>query len=143
MYITTIKYICISKREAFFEIFETPLNLIKMENTIDRVWEYSKNNPFGFTINIETFRPVKFGYAAAYLETQNCFGKEGLRKVVSHAMRHEKIVGGWLNSENEMYYFDSIKIFRSLEKAIEFAKENKQIAIFDLTNMIEIITTGG
>ena len=44
-------------------------------------------------------------------------------------MTHDKKVGGWLNDENEKFYYDSIKIFTNL------AKENRQLAIFDLTNL--------
>ena len=43
--------------------------------------------------------------------------------------------------KNKLYYFDSIKVFKQLEPAIEFAKQNKQIAIFDLTNFIQIEIT--
>lgn len=41
---------------------------------------------------------------------------------------------------NRRYYFDSVNIFKNseIDKAIEFAKQNKQIAIFDLTNLKEI-----
>ncbi len=111
-----------------------------MENLIDRVWEYSLKNPEGFTLNIETFKPIRFGIVAAYLETQDSFGKEGLRRAVSHATENSKIVGGWLNYDNGLYYFDSSRIFRNseLRQAIEFAKQNKQLAIFDLTNLREI-----
>src|SRR5690554_1564329 len=106
-----------------------------MENLIDSVWEYAQNNPYGFTLNIETMRPVKFGLCVAYLETQKSFGRDGLRKAVKHALSHNKIVGGWLNDEDRFYYFDSIKLFTNsqLKQAIEFAKQNKQLAIFDLT----------
>lgn len=113
-----------------------------MENLFDRVWEYSKNNPYGFTLNIETFKEVKFGICVAYLETQDSFGKDGLKKVIEHALEHNKIIGGWLNDENEYYYFDSIQVFRRLDEAIRFAKQNKQLAIFDLTNLKEIRIKG-
>lgn len=111
-----------------------------MKKIIERVWEYSKNNPFGFTINIETMKPIEFGICVSYLETQNSFGKESLQKVITHSLKHQKIVGGWLNEENNQYYFDSVKMFKNseLQQAIEFAKENKQIAIFDITNLKEI-----
>lgn len=111
-----------------------------MKDLIDRVWEYSLKNPYGFTLNIETFEPIKFGICVAYFETQNCFDKKGLEQVIDHAIRHNKIVGGWLNDGNGFYYFDSIRIFRNseLELAIEFAKQNEQLAIFDLTNLKEI-----
>lgn len=112
----------------------------KMKQLIERVWEYSLKNSEGFTFNLETEKPVKFGIAVAYLETQNSFDKESLERVISHSLEHAKILGGWLNVENNRFYFDSIKIFKNseLDKAIEFAKKEKQIAIFDLTNLKEI-----
>ena len=111
-----------------------------MTELIDRVWEYSQNNPEGFTLNIETFKAVRFGIVVAYYETQDSFGKEALETVINHALKHHKVIGGWLNDENEMYYFDSVRIFKNAElnKAIEFAKQHKQLAIFDLTNLREI-----
>ena len=111
-----------------------------MEQVIERVWEYSLNNPEGFTINIETMEAVRFGIVVAYYETQNSFGKEALTNVINHAMNHDKVIGGWLNDENDLYYFDSVKIFKNSEfkEAIKFAKKHKQLAIFDLTNLKEI-----
>lgn len=111
-----------------------------MKQLIERVWEYSQNNPEGFTLNLETFRPVKFGISVAYLATQGSHNKESLENVINHSFENNKIIGGWLNNENEKFYFDSVKIFKNaeLEKAIEFAKQQKQIAIFDLTNLKEI-----
>lgn len=111
-----------------------------MEKLIDRVWEYSLINPNGFTLNIQTMKPVKFGISVAYKETQDSFGKESLTTVINHALEHDRTVGGWLDTENDRYYFDSVKIFKNAEidKAIEFAKENNQLAIFDLTNLREI-----
>lgn len=111
-----------------------------METLFDRVLEYSKNNPNGFTLNIENFKPVKFGVIVAFKETQNSFGESGLQNVIDHAVRTEKMVGGWLNVENGLYYFDSVKVFKNseLNEAIQFGIENEQIAIFDLTNLKEI-----
>lgn len=48
---------------------------------------------------------------------------------------HEKKVGGWLNEENEQFYFDSVRIFTNLEEAKRFGRENKQIAIFDIKKL--------
>lgn len=111
-----------------------------MENLIERVWEYSENNPDGFTLNLETGKTAKFGIAVSYEATQNSFGKESLRTVLDHSLKHQKFIGGWFNSEDGQYYFDSVRIFNNSEfnKAFQFAKENKQKAIFDLTNLKEI-----
>ena len=110
---------------------------------VDKVWEYSKKNPDGFTIEIQTFTPLTKGFAVSYKETQNSFEKDGLRRVISHALKHNNIVGGWLNSQNGYYYFDSVKLFEDaeLDEAIRFAKENEQIAIYDLTNQKEILVS--
>jgi len=96
-------------------------------------------NPYGFTFNIRTKKMVKYGIAVAYSDTQNCFGIKGLEKVIDHAQSHNGIVGGWLNTENLNYYFDSIKVFKDKNEAISFGRENKQIAIFDITNLEEIV----
>lgn len=111
-----------------------------MNKLIERVWEYSKNNPNGFTLNIETFKEVKFGIVVAYNDTQNGFGKQSLEHIINHSLKYDKLIGGWLNDENGLYYFDSVKVFknRELKEALEFAIENNQIAIFDLTNLKEI-----
>ena len=111
-----------------------------MKQLIDGVWDYSLINPNGFTLNIETMKPVKYGISVAYEETQDSFGKESLNKVINHALEHSKTVGGWYDTESNRYYFDSVKVFRNSEisKAIEFAKENNQLAVYDLTNITEI-----
>lgn len=111
-----------------------------MKQLIDRVWDHSLNNPDGFTLNIETMKPVKYGVSVAYLETQNSFGNESLNRVINHALEHGKTVGGWFDNESKQYYFDSVKVFKNseIDKAIEFAKENNQLAVFDLTNLKEI-----
>lgn len=87
-----------------------------MKHLIDRVWEYSKNNSQGFTLNIETFKPIKKGIAVAYLETQNSFGKDGLINALNQALNHDKILGGWLEVESKEHYFDCVRIFRKLIK---------------------------
>ena len=108
-----------------------------MVNVFNSVLDYSLKNPEGFTFNIETLKPVKFGISVAYLETQNAHGLVGFEKAYNHALEHEKIIGGWLNEENSLYHFDSVRIFpnHEMSNAIEFAKQNLQIAIFDLTNL--------
>ena len=111
-----------------------------MIQLIDGVWEYSLINPNGFTLNVETMKPVKYGISVAYKETQDSFGKESLNRVINHALEHSKTVGGWFDTDSNRYYFDSVKIFKNseIDKAIEFAKNHNQLAIYDLTNIKEI-----
>lgn len=106
-----------------------------MTSLLEAIEEIAKQNPDGFTVDLTTLKKVTKGISVAYLETQDSFGEEGLRRVLNHALMHEKKVGGWLNEENNQFYFDSIKIFTNLEEAKRFGRENKQIAIFDIGQM--------
>lgn len=107
-----------------------------IDEAVEFVLEYAENHPNGFTLDIQTYQPVTEGISVAYYETQNSFGKESLYNVVEHSLNYESIVGGWLNTEDSLYYFDSDKIFpdSSLQEAIEFAIENQQSALYDITN---------
>lgn len=106
-----------------------------MKNTKDAIKEIAQKNPDGFTVELTTLKKVTQGISVAYLETQNSFDDQGLEKVINHAEKHDKTVGGWLNEDNGKFYYDSIKIFNDRQKAIEFGNENQQIAIFDITNL--------
>jgi len=111
-----------------------------MINLKERVLDYSKKNPNGFTLNIETFKSVKYGFSVAFKETQNSFGVEDLEKVITHALENNKTIGGWLDEESGFFYFDSVKVFAETEfkEAVEFAKKNRQIAFYNLTDEEEI-----
>ncbi|NDV56936.1 hypothetical protein [Bacteroides sp. 519] len=109
-----------------------------MNNLIDAILEIAKQNPGGFTVKLPTLEWVTKGYVCAYIETQNCFDREGLEKVVKHALENSQIVGGWLDAENNLYYYDSSRVFDTENEAIEFGRQNKQLAIFDLNNFREI-----
>ena len=145
LYTTNVTYLTI----LFCTILLSLLSSCAKENNteetelVNRVWEYSKINPSGFTLDIKTFKAVNKGIAVSYKETQNSFGREGLVKTINHALKHDNIVGGWLNSENGYYYFDSTKIFEDskLDDAIKFAVQNEQTAIYDLTNQKEILVS--
>ena len=101
-----------------------------MKQLTEAIKEIARENPAGFTVDLTTLKKVTGGISVAYLETQNSFGDEGLKRVIKHALEHEKTVGGWMNNEN--YYFDSIRIFGDLEEALQFGRENEQLYIFDL-----------
>lgn len=106
-----------------------------MENLKGAIVEIARMNPDGFTVDLTTLKKVTKGISVAYLETQDSFDEEGLKRVLSHALAHDKKVGGWLNEENGKFYYDSIRIFTDLEKAKSFGRENNQIAIFNLTTL--------
>lgn len=104
---------------------------------IIEILKIAEVNKEGFTIEVPTLEHVTTGIVVAHKETQNSFDNDGLQKCLKHALSHDKVVGGWFNEENSKFYYDSCKVFKSDQraKAIEFGKENDQIAIFDLTNL--------
>ena len=102
---------------------------------VNEILRLAKAELDGFTVRLPGLERVKTGIISAYKETQDCFGRQGLEKAVEHAMQHDRVLGGWHNSENGKFYFDSCKIFEDENEAIRFGKENEQIAIFDLTNL--------
>ena len=106
-----------------------------MEQLFKAIFEIAMQNPDGFTVDLTTLKKVTKGISVAYLETQDSFGENGLKRVLNHAEMHEKKVGGWLNEENQEFYFDSVRVFTNLEEAKRFGRENKQIAIFDISHM--------
>lgn len=108
-----------------------------MDALLERVWEYSQNNPDGFTITLDML-PATSGYSVAVAETQNSFGKEGLKRVIDYALRHHTTIGGWYNSMDGRYYFDATIIVQDRDTAIRLGRANNQFAIFDFEKREEI-----
>ena len=110
----------------------------------DKVWAFSQAHPDGFTIDIRTMTEPTEGIAVSYAATQNSHSREKLVKVVSHALLHDGYVGGWYNSEDGLYYFDSTKLFPEddLKGAIQFGKENGQYSVFILSTYTDIPIEG-
>ena len=106
----------------------------------DSVWEYSIRHPDGFTMNLATMTEPTEGVVVAYAATQGCHSRKQLGRVVRHAVRHDGYIGGWLDTTDSLYYFDSSRLFPedSLAAAIRFGIENGQIAIFVLSEGREV-----
>jgi hypothetical protein len=108
------------------------------------IYKYAKQNPDGFTISIsqedgETIlSKTTKGKIVAYLTTQNSFGLDGLTKCIAHALENSQTIGGWLDEDDNQFYFDSVRVFETIEEAISFGKQQEQIAIFDLDELEEI-----
>ena len=107
---------------------------------VEKVWEFSQSRPEGFTLELSTWTEPKEGISAAYELAESCVDISGLEFVINHAQAHEGFVGGWLNSADSLYYFDSVRIFPvdSLDAAIRFGRANGQIAIYNLSTGEEI-----
>lgn len=120
------------KKFAFIETSQITL-------LTEKVYHIAKNNPSGFTINLNSLQLISSGYVAAYKATQNSFGLSGLQNAINYAFSvGSNIVGGWYNCANDMFYFDASKTFENINEAAIFGIENQQIAIFDLNENKEI-----
>ena len=104
------------------------------------VWTYSQAHPDGFTVDIRGRKESTEGISVAYAATQDRHSKEDLGDVVSHALAHDGYVGGWWNSEDSLYYFDSVRIIPESEpgEAVSFALENEQLAFYVLSTGEEV-----
>ena len=93
----------------------------------DWVWTYSQAHPDGFTVDIRDRKAPTEGISVAYAATQDRHSKEDLGDVVSHALAHDGYVGGWWNSEDSLYYFDSVRILpeSAAGEAVTFALKNE------------------
>ena len=108
--------------------------------TVDWVWTYSQTHPDGFTVDIRDRKVPTEGISVAYAATQDRHSKEDLGDVVSHALAHDGYVGGWWNSEDSLYYFDSVRILpeSAAGEAVSFALENEQLAFYVLSTGEEV-----
>ena len=107
---------------------------------VDSIGAYSLRHPDGFTIDITAMMEPTEGVVVAYAATQGCHSRKQLGRVVRHALRHDGYVGGWLDTSDSLYYFDSSRLFPedSLSAAIRFGIENGQIAVFVLSEGREV-----
>ena len=122
----------------------TPTEQDSITSISDKVWSFSQSHPDGFTLDIRTMTEPTEGIAVSYAEIQNSHSRDQLDKVVSHALSHDGYVGGWQNTDNGLYYFDSNKLFpeTSLKEAIQFGKENGQYSIVILSTSSGIPVNG-
>ena len=111
-----------------------------LQLTFEMIQAVAIMNPDGFTINARTFEPITSGYAVAIAQTQNSFGNAGAARVAAYVCKHPEInaVGGWMDSETGLYYYDATIVVDDLETALKLGRENKQIAIFNLSTLEEI-----
>jgi hypothetical protein len=114
----------------------------KMNTTkaIAAIQVIAAQNPEGFTVDARTLQSVTSGYAVALAATQNSFGAEGLDRVVNYVNTHDGVnaFGGWMDQKTGLYYYDATVIVNDLTAALALARENDQIAIFDLNTFEEI-----
>lgn len=103
-----------------------------------KIKDFANKHPEGFTIDPVTLKTPKSGYAVAMLETQGSFGDDGLKRAFDKAIKNGDFLGGWLDTESGLFYYDRVKVIEDRDEAVKVGKENKQIAIFDLSTGTEI-----
>lgn len=108
----------------------------KVSALVEQIWRLSKNRPDGFTLDIRTMSEPAEGISVAYAATMNSCSRDQLEGVVRHAMHHDSYVGGWLDTTDNIYYFESVRLFSesSLKEAIRFGRENGQYSAYILTS---------
>lgn len=97
-------------------------------------------NPSGFTFNVFTGEVPTSGYCVALEATQNSHGDEGLARVIElieSGTTRAECVGGWLDTDTGLYYYDATVVVPTLAEALELGRVNGQIAIFCLNTMEE------
>ena len=106
----------------------------EVEAVSEKIWTYSQSHPDGFTLDIRTMTEPTEGIAVSYYATQGSHSRKNLNRVVRHAMQHDGYVGGWLDTTDSLYYFDSTRLFPedSLDAAIKFGQKNEQKAIYSI-----------
>ena len=139
-FLTVILTLCSSTVLAACSNYGTPTEQDSITPISDKVWTFSQTHPDGFTIDIRTMTEPTEGIAVSYAATQDSHSRDQLDRVVSHALQHEGYVGGWYNSDDGLYYFDSTKLFpeNDLKGAFQFGKENGQRSVFILSTHTDI-----
>ena len=109
---------------------------------VNVIYAMGQMHPDGFTLDLNDMSQPKEGLIVSYKATQNSFGRSSLPAVIRHARAHNNLVGGWYNSENGKYYFDSNRAFPedSLAAAVAFARENGQHTVYVASKDINIWT---
>lgn len=134
----TLSIIFVTNKKGRHPAKTAPKKMVKL------IIEIADQNPAGFTLRIPTMRLLRpfedEGILVAYEETQDSHTPSGLRKVIDHAFRNDLLIGGWLDEEQGLFYFDSVRRFpeNELEEALKFAAEQNQIAVFRLSDAMTI-----
>lgn len=121
---------------------------MKKDLIISSVAAIAAFNPEGYTVNAATLQPITSGYAVGLAVTQDSFGADGLAKVVDVIAKMQNqgeashfdglAFGGWYDSKSGRYYYDATVIVNDRAKALELARVNGQLAIYDLDKKEEI-----
>lgn len=102
-----------------------------MKDLIKKLLVIATENPRGFTVTVPDLEPVTTGWCIGHKDTQNSFGRKGLKKVLEHSLETTKVMGGW-KGYNGKFYFDTVIITHDGMEALDLKHEHKQLAAYHL-----------
>ena len=117
--------------------------------------EFIKNNPDGFTIDLNGFETVPIGFAVAPLKrteiildsadltAENVYDLIKNVKTLTNLSGQKAYAGGWLNSNDGKYYLDASFVFDNEPDALYTAAAGRQISVYNLGTFDEINTVEG
>ena len=113
------------------------LSQTSVESLKEKILSYGESHPDGFTLDIRTFSEADNGISVACQLRRD---RQSLEDVISHAYRNGGYVGGWWDSVNGRYVYDSVRLFPEdqLDEAMEFGRRNRQDAIYIISSGTEI-----
>ena len=92
-------------------------------------------NPYGFTYNVESGEMQTTGYCVALECTQNSHGLDGLENVINIVTNGDTgatCIGGWMDEQTGLYYFDATVIVEDRAAAIALGRLLTQRLTADL-----------
>jgi len=106
----------------------------------ERIKEIVEQNKLGFTLYLPSLEFANSGWVIANDLTQSFHGDEGLDKALKFAMRYNRLLGGWLEESNGLFYYDAVILEPDKKKALELMKMHNREAflIWKLVNILKI-----
>lgn len=98
------------------------------------ITKIKENN--GGTLNKDlSMAQVTKGYMVSLIGTEEVYNDITIDILTSYASKVlNGFLGVWFNTDNEKYYLDNSVNILNLDDAYQLAKENKQLAIYDIEN---------
>jgi hypothetical protein len=103
-----------------------------MKSLLNAIMDIANQNKEGFTLYLPSLEFVKHGWVIANAATQNQFGADGLETVLSFALQHNRILGGYCN-EDSIFQWDASIVEPNRMLAISLMILHHQDCIYNLS----------
>ena len=116
----------------------------KGEETTEKLFNFIKNNPDGFTVGLDGETIPSSGFVVAEsklteiaVPTKNLTREQVTQfaknlKKLSDSTEKEIMAGGWYNDDDGKYYLDGPVVYDTLDEALYAGEAGEQIGVFDL-----------